>query len=145
VSSKPFLVSFVLIVAAIAAVSVYVSRSVQKTDRTVTSIISPDGKYKAVRVMLTRAGAQPFCSDTIAIFLAVYPDGFAESERNYAVYAAPCAAPANRAKLPKIEWLAPDALRITVPPEAAASAPARKGLDASLFVHLTFVPVSAAN
>ena len=139
-SSKPFLIGFVVLVAIIAAVSLYVSRSVDRAGQTVTSVASPDGKYKAVRVMLARGGAQPFCSDSIAIFLSVYPDSFAVSDRNYEVYAGPCAAPADRAKLPRIEWLARDAVRITVPPEAAGANTPRKDRDASLFVHLTFVP-----
>ncbi len=138
--SKPFLIGFVLLVAAIAAVSIYVSQTIDKVDKTVTSVASPDGRYKAVRVTLSRGGAQPFCSDSIAIFLAVYPDSFAESERNYEVYAAPCAQPADRARLPKIEWLANDAARITIPPEAAGAKTPRKDRDESLFVHLTFVP-----
>jgi hypothetical protein len=140
VNSKPFLIGFVALIAVIAAVSLYVSRSVDKADKTVTSVASPDGKYKAVRVMSARGGAQPFCSDTIAIFLSVYPDSFAVSDRNYEVYAAPCARPADRAKLPQIEWLARDAVRVTVPPEAAGAKMPRKDRDASLFVHLTFVP-----
>ena len=139
-SSKPFLIGFVALIAVIAVVSVYISRSVDKAGNTVTSVASPDGKYKAVRVMSVRGGAQPFCSDTIAIFLSVYPDSFAVSDRTYEVYAAPCAAPADRAKLPRIEWLARDAVRITVPPEAAGAGMPGKERDASLFVHLTFVP-----
>ena len=138
--SKPFLIGFVVLIVVIAAVSLYVSQSVDKAGKTVTSVASPDGKYKAVRVTSARGGAQPFCTDTIAIFLSVYPDSFAVSDGNYEVYVAPCAAPADRAKLPQIEWLARDAVRITVPPEAAGAKTPRKDSDASLFVHVTFVP-----
>ncbi len=138
--SKPFLIGFFLIVAAIAAMSLYVNESVDKAEKTFMAVISPDGKYKAVRVMLRRGGAQPFCFDTIAIFLSVYPDSFAESVRTYQVYAAPCAAPAERTALPKIEWRARDALHITYPPQAGGEKIQRKDLDASNFVHVTFVP-----
>jgi hypothetical protein len=139
VKSKPFLTGFILLVAAVAAVSIYVSRTGDKAEKKVTSVASPDGRYKAVRVMLTHGGARSFCADSIAIFLSVYPDTFAESERNYEVYAAPCAAPTDRVRLPKIEWLANDAVRITVPAEAAGTITSRKASDESLFVHLTFV------
>jgi hypothetical protein len=139
VRGKPFLIGFFIVVAAVAALSIYSNRSVDKADRTVTSVASPDSKYKAVRVSVARGGAQPFCFDTIAIFLSVYPDSFAESDKTYEVYAAPCAAPALRAELPKIEWLLQDAVRITFPPEAAAAKMRRQDLDASKFVHVTFV------
>jgi len=140
VKSKPFLIGFFLVVAVIAAVSVYVNESIDKAEKTFTLAVSPDGKYKAVRVMLTRGGDKPFCIDTIAIFLSVYPDSFAESDRTYQVYSGPCAAPAHRAMLPKIEWLARDAVRITFPPEAAGDKMKRKDIDASKFVHVTFTP-----
>jgi hypothetical protein len=140
VKSKVFLVGFFLVVAAIAAVSIAINESVDKADKTFTALASPDGKYKAVRVSLSRGGDKPFCFDTIAIYLSVYPDSFAESDKTYQVYAAPCAAPAERANLPKIEWLAADAVRITVPPAAAGEKMKRKDIDASKFVHVTFVP-----
>jgi hypothetical protein len=140
VKSKQFLTGFVLLVVAIAAISIYVSQTGGMAEKKVTSVASPDGRYKAVRVMLTHAAAQPLCVDSIAIFLSVYPDSFEESEKNYEVYAAPCAAPADRVRLPKIEWLANDAVRITVPAEAGGTTASRKTSDESLFVHLTFVP-----
>jgi hypothetical protein len=140
VKAKPFLIGFFVVVAAVAAVSIYVNETVIKADKTVTSVASPNGKYKAVRVMLTRGGEQPFCFDTIAIFLSVYPDNFAESNKAYEVYAAPCAEPAQRADLPRIEWLSDKAVRITYPASAASSGKMRsKDADASKFVNLTFV------
>ena len=137
-NSKPLLIGFFLAVVVITAASIYISRSVDKPDKTVTSVASPDGKYKAVRVTVARGGTQPFCVDTIAVFLSVYPDSFADSDTNYEIYAERCAAPADRATLPKIEWLARDTLRITVPPEAAGAGVPRKDLDASLFVHVSY-------
>lgn len=140
--AKPFLLGFFAVVVAIAAVSIYVNETVDKTEKTITAVVSPDGKYKAVRLSLARGGKEPFCIDSISIFLSVYPDSFAESDKAYEVFAAPCAEPARRAALPKIEWLSNDAVRITYAASAAASDTMKmrtKPLDASKFVHLTFV------
>ena len=140
--AKPFLIGFFAVVAAIGAISIYVNESVEKTDKTVTAVASPDGKYKAVRVSLARGGTEPFCFDSISIFLSVYPDSFAESDKAYEVYAAPCASPASRAELPQIKWLSDQAVQITYPLSAAASDSMKmrtKSLDASKFVRLTFV------
>jgi hypothetical protein len=90
-------------------------------------------------VSLSRGGDKPFCFDTIAIYLSVYPDSFAESDKSYQIYAAPCAAPAERAALPKIEWNSPEAVRITFP-SSEREKMRRKDVDASKFVHVTFVP-----
>jgi hypothetical protein len=141
VRTKPFLLGLFAVVVAIAAVSIYVNETVEKTDKTVTAVASPDGRYKAVRVSLARGGAEPFCFDTISVFLSVYPDSFAESDNAYEVYAAPCARPASRAALPHIEWLSDEAVRITYPASAMAADTMKmrtKPLDASKFVHLTF-------
>jgi hypothetical protein len=105
-------------------------------------VTSPDGRYKAVRVTLARGGAAPFCVDSISIFLSVYPDNFAENDKTYEVYAAPCAAPAKRAGLPRVDWLSNTAAQITYTPgspAAGAKPPRMKPLDASHFVHVTFV------
>ncbi len=140
--AKPFLLGFFVVVVGIAVVSIYVNRSVEKIDKTVTVVASPNGKYKAVRELIVRGGADPFCFDTISIFLSVYPDSFAESDKAYEVFAAPCAEPARRAALPKIEWISNDTVQITYAPSAAAADAMKvrtKTLDASKFVHLTFV------
>jgi hypothetical protein len=128
--------------AAAVAVSIYVSATIDKAQKTVTAVPSPDGKYKAVRALLAHGGAAPFCFDTIAIFLSVYPDNFAEQEsKSYEVYWAPCATPAKRATLPKIEWLSNSAVRITTAPDltaADAKTPRMKTIDASRFVSVSF-------
>ena len=138
--AKPFLIGFLAVIVAAVAVSIYISRTVDKADKSVTAVASPDGKYKAVRISLAGGGAAPFCFDTVAIFLAIYPDSFAESDKTYEVYGAPCAAPAERAALPKIEWLSNSAVKITYAANAADTKKLRmQTLDASKFVHVTFV------
>jgi hypothetical protein len=142
VRAKPVLIGFLAAMAAAVAVSIYVGKTISKADKTVTAVASPDGKYKAVRVSIAGGGAAPFCFDTISIFLSVYPDNFAEQEsKTYEVYGAPCAAPARRAALPKIEWLSNSQVRITTAPVPAApdaKPPRMKELDASRFVHVDF-------
>jgi hypothetical protein len=140
VRAKPFLIGFLAVIAIAVAVSIYVSRTVDKAAKSVSAVASPDGKYKAVRISLAGGGAAPFCFDTIAIFLAVYPDSFAESDKTYEVYGAPCAAPDKRKDLPKIEWLSNTAVKITYAASAAdAKKPRMQTIDASKFVHVTFV------
>ncbi len=141
--AKPFLIGFLAAMAVVVAVSLYVSVTIPKADKSVTAVASPDGKYKAVRVSIAGSGAAPFCFDTISIFLSVYPDNFAEQEsKTYEVFGAPCAMPAKRAVLPKIEWLSNSQVRITTAPDPAApdaKPPRMKALDASRFVHVDFV------
>jgi hypothetical protein len=142
VRAKPFLLGFFAVVVGIAAVSIFVNETVDKADKTVTAVASPDGKYKAVREMIARGGKEPFCFDTISIFLSVYPDNFAVSDKAYEVYAGPCAELAKRAEMPRIEWLSDKSVRITYPAGAATSDKMKmrmKPLDASKFVQLTFV------
>ena len=125
-----------------AAVSIYMNATTDKIDKSVVAVASPDGRYKAVRATLARGGAAPFCVDSISIFLSVYPDNFAETDKAYEVYAAPCAAPAKRAGLPRVEWLSNTAVQITyalASPVAGAKQPRMKPLDASHFVRVTFV------
>jgi len=142
VKAKPFLLGIFAVVVVVAAVSIYVSMSVDKAQKTFTAVASPDSKYKAVRLMIARGGTEPFCFDTVSIFLSVYPDNFAEGDKTYEVYRAPCAKPALRADLPKIAWLSDQSVQITYAASAAASDAMKmrtKALDASKFVHLTFV------
>ena len=82
--------------ACLVAASIYFAATVDKADKSISAVASPDGKYKAVRLTVSGDRPAPFCVDTISIFLSVYPDSFAASESNYEVYAAPCAAPAKR-------------------------------------------------
>jgi hypothetical protein len=142
VKAKPFVIGLLVAMAGVAAVSIYVSATIDKVDKTVAAVASPDGRYKAVRVTLVRGGTAPFCVDSISIFLSVYPDNFAENDKTYEVYAASCAIPAKRAALPKVEWLSNTAVQITYAPVSAAAdakQPRMKSLDASHFVHVTFV------
>jgi hypothetical protein len=142
VKAKPFLIFFFAVVAGVAALSIYVSQSIRKTDKSVAAVASPDGRYKAVKVSLARGGLKAFCFDSISVFLAVYPDSFAESEKIYEVYRAPCAPPNRRAELPQMQWLSDSTLQIAYASNPAAPAeekPLMKPLDASKFVHMTFV------
>ena len=139
--TKPFLIGFFAAVVAVVAVSAYIGSTIERTDKAVESVKSPEGRYKAVRVSLTRAGNPLFCVDSIAVFLAVYPDNFAESDKVYEIYSAPCATPAGRVPTPKLEWLSNTALRITYspPPAADRGKVTMKPLDASKYVHITYV------
>jgi hypothetical protein len=142
VRAKLFVTGLLAVVAGVAAVSIYISAAIDKIDQAVAAVASPDGRYKAVRVTLARGGTAPFCVDSISIFLSVYPDNFADSAKTYEVYAAPCAAPAKRAALPKAEWLSNTAVQITYAAASSAVAakpPRMQPLDASHFVHVTFV------
>jgi hypothetical protein len=138
VKAKPVLIGFLAAMACLVAASIYIAATVQKVDKTVTAVASPDGKYKAVRLMVSGDRPVPFCVDTIAIFLSVYPDSFVASESNYEVYSAPCAVPGKRKDLPKIEWLSDSAVQIVFTPGSDKPEPRLKDHDASLFVHVTF-------
>ncbi len=140
--AKQFVIGLLAAMAVVAAFSIYISATIDKIDRTVAAVASPDGRYKAVHVTLARGGASPFCVDSISIFLSVYPDNFAENDRTYEVYAASCAAPAKRAAFPKVEWLSNTAVQITYAaalPAADAKPPRTNPFDASHFVRVTFV------
>ena len=140
--AKPFVIGLLAAMAGVTAVSIYISAAIDKIDTAVAAVASPDGRYKAVRVTLSRGGTAPFCVDSISIFLSVYPDNFAASAKTYEVYAGPCNAPAKRAALPKLEWLSITAVQITyaaASPAAGAKPPRMEPLDASHFVHVTFV------
>ena len=140
--AKPFLIGFIAVIACVAAVSVYVKLTVERPMKSVTAVASPDGRYKAVKVSVTLGRSASMCIDTISVFLAIYPDSFAESEKIYDVYAGPCAPSALRAVLPKMQWLSNTALQITYAPGAGYNDKRRmKTLDASKFVYVTFEPV----
>ena len=140
--AKPFLIGFFCVVLALIAGSIYLAATTDKADKALTAVASPDGRYKAVRLTISNDTPAPFCVDTIAIFLTVYPDSFVASNSAYQVYTGPCATPAKRAALPKIEWLANNKVQITFSPEpGAAKAPRLKELDMSLFVDISYVKV----
>lgn len=140
-NTKPFLIGLIAAMVAAVAVSIYASRTIERTEKTIVSINSPDGRYKAVLASLTRTDDPAFCADSIAIFLSVYPDSFVESDKVYEVYAAPCATITGRLLRPQIEWLSNTSVRITYsPPPAPDRAKVKmQPLDASKYVHVTYV------
>jgi len=136
VKAKPFLIGFFAVVAVLAAVSLYLSLTVDRTDKSFTAVAAPDTKFKAVKITLTRAGDPPYCFDAIAVILGVYPDDFAERDKAYLVYSAPCAA--DRA-LPKIEWQSSTDLKITYAAARDAKPPRLMDHDVTKTVHVEFV------
>lgn len=137
--AKPFLIGFFCVVALIGAASIYLAATVDRAEKSVVAVAAPGNKYKAVRLTFSNGGAAPFCFDTISVFLTVYPDSFAESDKTYEIYGAPCAATDRRKDLPKMEWLSDKALRITYAPVANGRTPRLKDHDASRYVDVTFV------
>ena len=135
--AKTFVIGFVAALALAAAASVYMNLTATRPEKTVMSVASPDGRYKAVRVSLTQYGA---CFDTVSVYLSLYPNSFAEREKTYRVYAGPCAPEGQRAELPKMQWQSNTALRITYP--AAEAKRTMKPEDASHFVHVTYVELN---
>ncbi len=133
--AKTFLVGFVALIVIGAALSVYFNLTATRPLKTVTAVAAPDGRYKAVRVSLTRDGA---CFDTISVYLSVYPNSFAQSEKTYQVYSGPCAPPSERGDLPKMQWLSNTALQVTYA-RAPNALRTMKPVDASNYVHVTYV------
>ena len=140
--AKPLIVGFLVVLAGIAAVSVYFGAMVDKPDKSVSALTSPDGKYKAVKLTMARDGSSPFCFDSISIILAAYPDNFAERDKAYEIYSAPCDSFANHETSPKIEWLSGTALQITHSINATGFTARKeklKNIDVTKTVHVTFV------
>ena len=119
--------------------SIYLAMTTERAEKSVVSVPAPDGKYKAVRLRVAGDKPEPFCVDTIAVYLSVYPDSFAASERNYEVYGGACPAKDKRDALPKIEWTDNNSLRITYAVGDQGKPPRLKDKDASLFVDITWV------
>ena len=142
VKAKSFIIGFLAVVAVVAAVSVYVSVAVDKPDKSVTAFVSPDGKFKAVKLTMARGGTSPFCFDSVAIIFAAYPDNFAERDKAYEIYSGPCGSFANHERSPKIEWLSNSGLQITYAVNSAGAGvkqPRLKIVDVTKSVHVTFV------
>ena len=140
--AKPVIVGFLAAVAVVAAISIYFSVTVDKPVKSVSAFASPDGKYKAVKLTMAGGGISPYCFDSISIILAAYPDNFAEHEKAYEVYAAPCSSFANREPSPKLAWVSGTALQITYATKSAALSakkPSLKNIDVTKTVHVTFV------
>jgi hypothetical protein len=136
VKAKLFVIGFVAVLIGAVVASVYFNLTATRPEKSITAVASPDGRYKAVRVSLARGNA---CFDTISIFLNIYPNSFAETEKTYRVYAGPCAPKPERAALPKMQWRSDTALQITYAPAPAGAKRTMKPLDASQFVHVTYV------
>jgi len=142
VNSKTLIAGFAVAVALTAAGSVYVSRTVDPVEKTLTPVVAPDGRYKAVIFRLAQGGGAPFCYESVSIYLAAYPNDFAESDKGYQVYWSPCATPAKAADAPQVRWLANDKAQITYTPGPAAQDPTRlrkRVVDASRYVSVTYV------
>ncbi|MBI2714418.1 MAG: hypothetical protein HYX37_08185 [Rhizobiales bacterium] len=136
--AKPFIVSFLAVVAVLAAVSVYIGATVDKAAKSIAVVVSPDGKYKAVKVTMASGGTSPFCFDSVSVVFAAYPDSFAERDKPYEIYSGPCGSFANGEPSPKIEWLSGTALQITYANNPAKK-PKLKTIDVTKTVHVTFV------
>ena len=140
--AKPVIVSFLAVVAVLAAVSVYISMTVDRAEKAVVAFASPDGKYKAVKITMTGRGSSPFCFDSISLVFAAYPDSFAERDKAYEIYSGPCGSFANREPSPKIEWLSATALQITFSKGSGGLNKRKenfKTLDVTKTVQVTFV------
>jgi hypothetical protein len=142
VKSKHVIIVFAAGVVLAAAASIYVSRTVDPVEKTVTAVAAPDGRYKAVVVWLSQGGDAPFCYTSVSVYLAIYPNDFAESEKGYQVYWSPCATPAKAADVPTVEWQAKDKLQVTYTPGPPAADPTKlrkRVVDASRYVQVTYV------
>ena len=140
--SKLVILVFAIGVVLATAVSVYMSRTIAPVQKTVTAVPSPDGRYKAVIFRLSQNGSGPFCYESVSIYLAAYPNDFAESEQGYQVYWSPCATPANPADTPAVKWLANNEARITYTQGPAPADPRKlrkRVVDSSKFVKVTYV------
>ncbi|MCF8475600.1 MAG: hypothetical protein K9G60_01105 [Pseudolabrys sp.] len=139
-NNKTVLMVFLCAMLAMVGGSIYLAATTERAEKSIVAVAAPDGKYKAVRLTVSGDQPVPFCVDTIAIFLSVYPDSFVASESKYGVYGASCAEPAKRKDLPKIEWTANNAVRITYAPAPSSDKkPRLRTKDASLFVDITYV------
>jgi hypothetical protein len=142
VKAKPVIVGFLAAVAVVAAISIYFSVTVDKPVKSVSAFASPDGKYKAVKLTMAGGGTSPFCFDSISIILGAYPDNFAERDKAYEVYAAPCGRFADREPSPKLAWVSNAALQITYAANAGGAGARKvnmKNIDVTKTVYVTFV------
>jgi hypothetical protein len=138
VKAKPFIVSFLAVVGAIAVFSVYLSTIVDRTKKSFTAVLSPDKKMKAVKLSLAGGGKSPFCIDSISVMLAAYPDEFAQSRKEYEIYSAPCGRSADGEPLPKLEWHSAAVLQVSYA-AGVMKMLKMKETDVTKTVHVTFV------
>jgi hypothetical protein len=141
VKTKPFFVLFFAVVLGLGALSLYMYLTIEKADKAVATLVSPDRKFKAVRITLSGGAPKPFCFDSVSVMLTVYPDEFAERNKAYEVFSGPCDVPDKRAASPKIEWLSNTALQIAYSAKAPGfneSKAVKKHLDITKSVKVTF-------
>ena len=122
--------------------SIYFRSTVAPFEKSFSSALSPNGQFKAVRLVVQRQTPPAYCEASVSIYLAAYPDSFAETEKSYTVYAAPCPTPADPASLPSVQWLADDAVQITYkssPQAGDITKLRRRVVDASRAVRVNYV------
>jgi hypothetical protein len=139
VKTKTVILIFIGLLVAMTAGSIYLALTTERAQKSVVAVPAPDGKYKAVRLRVSGSKPEPYCVDTIAVYLSIYPDSFAASERNYEVYGGVCSPSGQADALPKIEWIDNNSLRITYAVADPAKPPRLKDKDASLFVDIQWV------
>jgi hypothetical protein len=146
VNARVLVACLIAIAVLTVAASVYFRSLVAPFDKTFSSVLSPDGRFKAVRLVVTRQSPPACCDASVSTYLSAYPDSFAETEKGYVVYAAPCPTPANAGSLPEVQWLGNDAVQITYkpgPPAADANRLRRRVVDASRAVKVSYVERNA--
>lgn len=143
--AKPFFVLFFGAALALGALSFYMHMTAPRVESTLTTVVSPDRKFKAVRVTLASDGPPPFCIDSVALMLAVYPDEFAQRNKAYQVFSAPCEVPEKRVAVPRIEWQSDRSLNVVYSPQAPgydAAKVVKKHLDITSSVKVTFEAIA---
>ena len=134
--SKHFIILSAGIVVAVGAFSAWLAETVPKADKRITSWVSEDKHFRAVRVSVAGGGDKPFCYDSISVMLAVYPEMFAEKGKNYEVFNAPCDK-ADRDSMPKVEWVSNKEVRVTFRPTGPAD-PRKRRIDVTNTVKILF-------
>lgn len=136
--AKAVLLTFLAFGLLMVGITIYYAATIDRAQRDIDTVVAPDGRYKAVHMRVYGDRPEPFCVDTIAIYLAIYPESFVSSKRAYEVYGAPCATPSKDAPAPKIEWTSDKSVRITYAAPADKQ-PRKRDKDASLFVDIEWV------
>ena len=141
-NAKPLLLGLLAVAAIVVGASIYFRATVKPVEKSVQILNSPDGRYKAVRLSLSNSGTSAFCYHSVSVLPSQLPNSFAESEKIYQVYFAPCALPPDPAQAPAAQWLGNDALQITYTPgpvDFNNPRLRRRVVDASERVRITYV------
>jgi hypothetical protein len=136
--AKSTLLTFFALGVLMVGITIYYAATIDRAERELVTVEAPDGRYKAVRMRVHGDKPEPFCVDTVSIYLSIYPESFAASKRAYEVYGAPCATPSKDAPLPKIEWTSNKTVRIAYAAPAGKE-PRKRDKDASLFIDIEWV------